>query len=153
MPGSEKHPKRKTMAQAVPPLRYLREFRLQDESPWSEGEKITVSIFEPGDRVDIIGTSKGRGTAGVVKRHGFGGGPKTHGQSDRQRASGSIGATTTPGRIFKGTRMAGRMGNVRITAQNLQVVAVDAQRNLLAVRGSVPGSRNGLVMIRETKKG
>lgn len=147
--GSEKHPRRKVLAEAVPPMRYLREFRLKDESPWHEGQKITVSIFEVGERVDVIGTSKGRGTAGVVKRHGFGGGPKTHGQSDRQRAPGSISATTTPGHVFKGTRMAGRMGNARVTAENLLIVAVDPERNLLAVRGSVPGARNGLVMIRE----
>jgi large subunit ribosomal protein L3 len=153
--GDAKHQDRKTLAEAVPPLRYLREFRLHQEEDdgWREGEKITVSIFEEGDHVDIVGTSKGRGTAGVMKRHGFGGGPRTHGQSDRQRAPGSISATTTPGRVFKGTRMAGRMGNDRITAQNLLVVAVDPERDLLAVRGSVPGGRNGLVMIRAAKKG
>jgi large subunit ribosomal protein L3 len=151
--GDARHPKRKVFAEPVPPLRYLREFRFQeDDDAWSEGQKITVSIFEEGDRVDVIGTSKGRGTAGVVKRHGFGGGSKTHGQSDRQRAPGSVSATTTPGHVFKGTRMAGRMGNDRVTAQNLLVVAVDPERDLLAVRGSVPGGRNGLVVIRETKK-
>lgn len=149
-----KHPQRKSFKEAVPPLRYLREFRLQDngEIAWHEGQKITVSIFTRGDRVDVTGLSKGRGTAGVVKRHGFRGGPKTHGQSDRQRAPGSVGATTTPGHVFKGTRMAGRMGNERVTVQNLEVVAVDPERHLLAVRGSVPGARNGLVIIRETKK-
>lgn len=152
--GDAKHPQRKSFKEAVPPLRYLREFRLQDngEIAWHEGQKITVSIFTRGDRVDVTGLSKGRGTAGVVKRHGFRGGPKTHGQSDRQRAPGSVGATTTPGHVFKGTRMAGRMGNERVTVQNLEVVAVDPERHLLAVRGSVPGARNGLVIIRETKK-
>ncbi len=152
--GDARHPQRKVFKEAVPPLRYLREFRLQDngEIPWHEGQKITVSIFTRGDRVDVTGMSKGRGTAGVVKRHGFRGGPKTHGQSDRQRAPGSVGATTTPGHVFKGTRMAGRMGNERVTVQNLEVVAVDPERHLLAVRGSVPGARNGLVIIRETRK-
>lgn len=152
--GDAQHPQRKLFKEAVPPLRYLREFRLRDEGevPWHEGQKITVSIFARGDRVDVTGMSKGRGTAGVVKRHGFRGGPKTHGQSDRLRAPGSVGATTTPGHVFKGTRMAGRMGNERVTVQNLEVVAVDPERHLLAVRGSVPGARNGLVIIRESRK-
>jgi large subunit ribosomal protein L3 len=102
--------------------------------------------------VDVTGTSKGRGFAGVVKRHGFSGGPKTHGQSDRHRAPGSIGACTTPGRVFKGMRMAGRMGGERVTAQSLEVVLVDPERNLLAVKGSVPGAKNGLLLIRQARK-
>ena len=102
--------------------------------------------------MDVTGTSKGRGFAGVVKRHGFSGGPKTHGQSDRQRAPGSIGACTTPGRVFKGKRMPGRMGGERVTVQSLEVVLVDPERNLLAVRGAVPGAKNGLLMIRQARK-
>jgi len=102
--------------------------------------------------VDVTGISKGKGFAGVVKRHGFGGGPRTHGQSDRQRAPGSIGAGTTPGRVYKGMRMAGRMGNARVTVQNLQVVLVDAERNLLAVKGAVPGAKKGLLVIEEARK-
>ena len=114
---------------------------------------ITVELFAEGDRVDIVGKSKGRGFAGVVKRHGFRGGPKTHGQSDRQRAPGSIGATSTPGRVFKGMRMAGRMGNQRVTSQNLEVVRVDGEHNLIAVKGSVPGPKGGLVLIKPARKG
>jgi large subunit ribosomal protein L3 len=136
----------------LPPLRHLREIRVGDVGQYEEGQKIRVSIFEVGERVDVTGISKGKGFAGVVKRHGFGGGPKTHGQSDRQRAPGSIGAGTTPGRVYKGIRMAGRMGNARVTVQNLQVVLVDPERNLLAVKGAVPGSRNGLLVIKEARK-
>ncbi|RME70814.1 MAG: 50S ribosomal protein L3 [Chloroflexi bacterium] len=136
----------------TPPVRYLREFRVNDVSEYEEGQKIDVSVFEVGDRVDVVGTSKGKGFAGVMKRHGFGGGPKTHGQSDRWRAPGSVGAGSTPGRIFKGTRMAGRMGNERVTVQNLQVVLVDPEKNLLAVKGAVPGAKNGLLIIREARK-
>jgi len=138
----------------LPPLRYLREIRVSeaDLEEYEEGQKISVGIFEAGEKVDVIGISKGRGFAGVVKRHGFRGGPKTRGQSDRHRAPGSIGQTTTPGRVYKGKRMAGRMGNQRVCAQNLEVVLVDPQRNLLAVKGSVPGARNGLLLIREARK-
>jgi len=100
----------------------------------------------------VIGTSKGKGFAGGIKRHHFRGGPKTHGQSDRARAPGSIGATTTPGRVYKGTRMAGHMGDVRVTVQNLKVLEVDADRNLLLVEGSVPGADNGLVFVRKAVK-
>ena len=136
----------------LPPLRYLREIRMSDVSQYEEGQKIRVSIFDVGDRVDVTGISKGKGFAGVVKRHGFGGGPRTHGQSDRQRAPGSIGAGTTPGRVYKGMRMAGRMGNARVTVQNLQVVLVDAERNLLAVKGAVPGAKKGLLVIEQARK-
>jgi large subunit ribosomal protein L3 len=127
----EVKPKRLTKSQLghlgknqLPPLRYLQEIRLSDVGQYEEGQKIRVGIFDVGDRVDVTGISKGRGFAGVVKRHGFRGGPKTHGQSDRHRAPGSIGAGTTPGRVYKGMRMAGRMGNARVTVQNLQVVLV-----------------------------
>jgi len=136
----------------LPPLRYLREFTVVDHSDLSEGQKLDASLFEVGDRVDVIGISKGRGFAGVVKRHGFSGGPKTHGQSDRLRAPGAISAGSTPGRVFKGMRMAGRMGNERVTVHNLEVVLVDPERNLLAVKGAVPGARNGLLIIREVRK-
>jgi large subunit ribosomal protein L3 len=136
----------------LPPLRYLREFRVSDHSDLSEGQKLDASVFEVADRVDVIGISKGRGFAGVVKRHGFSGGPKTHGQSDRWRAPGAISAGSTPGRVFKGLRMAGRMGNKRVTVQNLEVVLVDPERNLLAVKGAVPGARNGLLIIRGVRK-
>lgn len=136
----------------IPPLRYLREFRVTEHDDLNEGQKLDVSLFEAGDRVDVVGISKGRGFAGVVKRHGFGGGPKTHGQSDRWRAPGAISSGSTPGRVFKGLRMAGRMGSDRVTAQNLEVALVDPERNLLAVKGTVPGARGGLLIIREARK-
>lgn len=135
----------------LPPLRHLREIRVR-ELDVEEGECILADVFEVGDWVDIVGNSKGRGFAGVVKRHGFRGGPKTHGQSDRQRAPGSIGACATPGRVWKGLRMAGRMGNKRITASSQRVELVDPERNLLAIRGSVPGANGGLVMIKQARK-
>jgi large subunit ribosomal protein L3 len=134
-------------------LRILREFSADTPDEHSVGEIINVELFQAGQKVDIAGTSKGRGFAGVVKRHGFRGGPKTHGQSDRHRAPGSIGAGTTPGRVWKGQKMAGRMGGKRVTVQNLEVVEVVADKNLLLVRGSVPGARNGLVYIRRAVKG
>jgi large subunit ribosomal protein L3 len=136
----------------LPSLRYLREFRVDDHSDLSEGQKLDASVFEVGDLVDVIGVSKGKGFAGVVKRHGFSGGPRTHGQSDRLRAPGAIGAGSTPGRIIKGLRMAGRMGNDRVTVQNLEIALVDPERNLLAVKGAVPGARDGLLVIRLARK-
>ncbi|MCZ7543999.1 MAG: 50S ribosomal protein L3 [Anaerolineae bacterium] len=135
----------------IPPLRHLREFRTK-ETDVEEGERITVDVFETGERVDVVGVSKGRGFAGGIKRHGFNRQPKTHGQSDRERAHGSVGATSTPGRVFKGSRMAGHMGSERVTSQNLEVVVVDPERNLLAVRGSVPGAKGGIVMIKAARK-
>ncbi len=155
----EVEPKRLTKGQLghlrrgnIPPLRYLREIRISEKDEYEEGQKITVSIFDVGDRVDVVGISKGRGFAGTVKRHGFHRQPKTHGQSDRQRAPGAIGSTTKPGRVYKGKRMGGHMGNVQVSAQNLQVVLVDPERNLLAVKGAVPGARGGLVVIKEARK-
>lgn len=136
----------------VPPLRYLREFRVSDHEGLEVGQVIKADIFEVGDLVDVAGTSKGKGFAGVVKRHSFAGGVKTHGQSDRHRAPGSIGAGTTPGRVFKGSRMAGRMGGDRVTISNLEVMVVDPERNLLAVKGSIPGAKNGLVLVKEARK-
>jgi large subunit ribosomal protein L3 len=136
----------------LPPLRYLREVRVKDVRGYQAGQEFDASLFSVGDLVDVTGISKGKGFAGVMKRHGFRGGPATHGQSDRARAPGSIGGTTTPGRVFKGKRMAGRMGNERVTIQNLKVVLVDPGRNLLGVRGSLPGNRGGLVMVRKAVK-
>jgi large subunit ribosomal protein L3 len=136
----------------LPPLRYLREFRTKKDTEVNKGDQVTVEVFEVGDHVDITGTSKGRGFAGVVKRHGFSGGPKTHGQSDRQRAPGSIGATSGTARVFKGKRMPGHMGNRRVTSQNLRIVLVDEERNLIGVRGAVPGPKGGLLVIKEAHK-
>ena len=136
----------------LPPLRYLREFRVREAGSLKNGDKITVEAFAIGDRVDVVGTSKGRGFQGGVKRYGFRGGPKTHGQSDRQRAPGSHGATSTPGRVFKGSRGPGHMGNERVSSQNLRVEFVDLERNLLGVKGSVPGPRGGLVVVKEARK-
>ncbi|MCL4459406.1 MAG: 50S ribosomal protein L3 [Chloroflexi bacterium] len=133
-------------------LRHLREIKAKDIEPLQIGQKIDVGIFKAGELVDITGISKGKGFAGVVKRHHFAGGPKTHGQSDRHRAPGSIGATTTPGRVLKGTRMAGRMGHRRVTVQNLQVVQADPERNLLLVKGAVPGARNSLLLVKRARK-
>ena len=136
----------------APPLKYLREFRVRNLGDLQEGEQVTVQVFEVGDRVDIVGTSKGRGFAGAIKRHGFHRGPKTHGQSDRERAPGSLGAGSTPGRTFKGRRGPGHMGSVRVSSQNLRIDLVDLERNLLGVRGSVPGPKGGLVMVKEVRK-
>lgn len=138
----------------LPALRHLREFRMVENAGLAveEGQEIKVDIFEQGELVDVIGTSKGRGHAGTIKRHGFARGPKTHGQSDRMRSPGSIGMCATPGRTLKGKKMAGRMGNDRVTVQNLPLVVVDAANNLLAVKGSVPGAKGSIVMIRPAIK-
>lgn len=135
-----------------PPVRYLREIRTDDADQYELGQVIDVSLFGPGDLVDVMGISKGKGFAGAMKRHGFKGGPATHGQSDRQRAVGSIGSGTTPGRVWKGMRGPGHMGNKRVTMLNLEVVKVDPERNLLAVKGAIPGPKNGLVLIRNAVK-
>jgi large subunit ribosomal protein L3 len=135
----------------LPPLRFLREFLAKD-TELAEGEKLDVSLFTVGDLVDVIGTSKGKGFQGGVKRYHFHGGPKTHGQSDRNRAPGSRGSGTTPGRVYKGARGPGHMGNRRVTTQNLRVVLVDAERNLLGVRGAVPGAKGGVLLINEARK-
>jgi len=134
-------------------FRHLREFRVADTEGTQTGDKVDASLFEAGDLVDITGVSKGKGFAGVVKRHGFAGGPKTHGQSDRHRAPGSIGATTSPGRVLKGMRMAGHMGNKRVTVRRLEVLEADPSRNRLVVKGAVPGSVNGLLLIRKSGEG
>jgi large subunit ribosomal protein L3 len=132
--------------------RTLREVGADDVSEFTVGQVIKADAFAEGDLIDVIGTSKGRGFQGGVKRHGFKGGPRTHGQSDRLRAPGSIGSSATPGRVFKGLRMAGRMGNDRVTVQNLKVLRVDAERNLLLVEGSVPGSNQGTVLVQRAVK-
>ena len=136
----------------VPTVRRLRELRYASAPDLSLGDVIKADIFTDADMVDVVGISKGKGFAGAVKRHGFAGGPKTHGQSDRHRATGSRGAGTTPGHTFPGTKAPGQMGNHRVTIQNLKVALVDAERNLLAVRGSVPGPRGSLVFVREAVK-
>ncbi len=131
----------------VQPLRYLREFRVPIHS-YQVGDVLTVELFSPGDRVKVSGTSKGRGFQGVVKRHGFAGvGMATHGQHNRERAPGSIGSSSFPSRVFKGLRMAGRMGNRRVTIRNLEVLKVIPEHNLLLLKGAVPGPVNGLVEI------
>lgn len=132
-------------------FKHLREFRVEDTSSIELGHQVDVGLFQPGDRVDVSGLSKGKGFAGTVKRHHFSGGPKTHGQSDRHRAPGSIGSGTTPGRVLKGLKMAGHMGNQKVTVRHLEVVKVDPDRNLLLVKGAVPGARNGLLEIRKAK--
>jgi len=133
-------------------LKYLREFRVDETEDIEVGQKVDAGLFQAGDLVDITGLSKGKGFAGVVKRHHFAGGPKTHGQSDRHRAPGSIGATTSPGRVLKGMRMAGHMGNRRVTVCNLEVIEADPGRNLLLIKGAVPGGKNGLLMIRKSTR-
>ena len=133
-------------------FKYLREFRVDDTEAIEVGNRVDVSLFQEGDLVDVTGVSKSKGFAGVVKRHHFAGGPKTHGQSDQHRHAGSIGATTSPGRVFKGMRMAGHMGNDRITVQNLEVIEADPERNLLIIKGAVPGSKNGLLLIKKSSK-
>ena len=133
-------------------FRYLKEIRVINTKDISVGDKVDVGLFKMGDMVDITGISKGRGFAGVVKRHGFAGGPKTHGQSDRHRAAGSIGAGSSPGRVLKGTKMAGHMGCDKVTVAKLEVIGADPEKNLLMIKGAVPGCRNGLLMIRKSGK-
>lgn len=154
----ETHPKRLTggelghlKAASLLPLRVLREFRAKTPDV-SVGDVLKVDVFAPGERVDVIGTSKGKGFAGGVKRYHFAGGPKTHGQSDRHRAPGSNSSGTTPGRVYKGSRRPGHMGSDRVTVQSLKVVLVDAERNLIGVHGAVPGPKGGLVVINEARK-
>jgi large subunit ribosomal protein L3 len=137
--------------QGLENVRYLREFRSDDISSVKRGDKVDIGFLKHGDLVNVTGFSKGRGFAGVVKRHHFAGGPKTHGQTDRHRAPGSIGATTFPGRVLKGKRMAGHMGNRRVTVRNLEVVQADPERNLLLVKGTVPGANGGLLVIEKVR--
>jgi large subunit ribosomal protein L3 len=139
--------------QGLDKVRYLSEFRTEDISSVKRGEKVDIGFLKPGDLVDISGFSKGKGFAGVVKRHHFAGGPKTHGQTDRHRAPGSIGATTFPGRVLKGKRMAGHMGHRKVTVRNLEVIQVDLNRNLLLLKGAVPGANGGQLIIKKVVKG
>ena len=134
------------------PQRILKEFRVDDPDAFELGKTVEVGMFEEGDLVKVTGRSKGKGFAGVIKRHGFRDGPKTHGQSNRLRSPGSIGASSSPSRVWKGQRMAGRMGNERKTVRNLKVFQVDAERNLLIIKGAVPGPRNGIVWITKCAK-
>jgi large subunit ribosomal protein L3 len=136
-------------------VRYLREFKTDPDfigiSSVKRGDKVDVGFLKHGDLINVTGLSKGRGFAGVVKRYHFAGGPKTHGQTDRHRAPGSIGATTFPGRVFKGKRMAGHMGNRRVTARNLEVIQADPERNLLLVKGAIPGANGELLVIEKVR--
>lgn len=136
----------------VLPKRVLREFRVETASPLKPGDEIRSDIFKAGDRVDVSGTSKGKGFAGVQKRHGFRGGPGTHG-SNFHRAPGSIGQSAYPSKVIRGKRMPGRMGNASATTQNLEVIEVDPEKNLLVVRGCVPGAKGGLVVVKHSVKG
>lgn len=157
--GQEKRPKQTLLGRArkigidIPP-KFLKEVRIKEEKDIIQvGQTVKVEdVFKPGDIVKISGVSKGKGFAGVVKRWGFAGGPKTHGQSDRERAPGSIGATTTPGRVFKGKKMAGRTGGDKVTVRGLKVIEVTPDRNLLIVKGSVPGPKNTLLLIQKMKE-
>src|SRR5918997_5450795 len=137
----------------VTPRRHLVELRTADASDYEVGQEVTAEVFTAGAVVDVVGTSKGKGTAGVMKRHGFKGLGASHGTQRKHRSPGSIGGCATPGRGFKGLRMAGRMGNARVTTQNLTVHAVDAERGLILVKGAVPGPRGGLVLVRTAAKG
>ncbi|MFC5142800.1 50S ribosomal protein L3 [Actinomycetospora rhizophila] len=136
----------------VTPRRHLAELRTSDASDYEVGQEVTAEAFSAGNVVDVSGTSKGKGTAGVMKRHGFGGLGASHGTQRKHRSPGSIGGCATPARVFKGTRMAGRMGNVKTTTQNLTVHGVDADAGLLLIRGAVPGPRGGLVLVTSAAK-
>jgi large subunit ribosomal protein L3 len=137
----------------VTPRRHLVELRTADAAEYSVGQEITADVFDAGAKVDVVGTSKGKGTAGVMKRHGFGGLGASHGTQRKHRSPGSIGGCATPGRVFKGLRMAGRMGNARVTTQNLTVHRVDPDNGLLLIKGAVPGPRGGLVLVKTAAKG
>jgi large subunit ribosomal protein L3 len=137
----------------VTPRRHLVELRTADAGEYTVGQEITAEVFDAGTVVDVVGTSKGKGTAGVMKRHGFGGLGASHGTQRKHRSPGSIGGCATPGRVFKGVRMAGRMGNARVTTQNLTVHRVDADNGLLLIKGAVPGPRGGLLLVKTAAKG
>jgi large subunit ribosomal protein L3 len=136
----------------VTPRRHLVELRTDDAAEYSLGQEVTAEVFEAGARIDVVGTSKGKGTAGVMKRHNFKGLGSSHGTQRKHRSPGSIGACATPGRVFKGVRMAGRMGNARVTVQNLTVHAVDAEKGLLLIKGAVPGPNGGVVLVKTAAK-
>ncbi|APH00592.1 50S ribosomal protein L3 [Janibacter indicus] len=153
-PRKVSQPKSGHFAKAgVTPRRHLVELRTADASEYSLGQEVTVELFESGQAIDVTGTTKGKGFAGVMKRHGFAGVSASHGAHRNHRKPGSIGGCATPGRVFKGMRMAGRMGGVRQTTQNLTIHAVDADKGLLLVKGAVPGPRGGVVLVRTAVKG
>jgi large subunit ribosomal protein L3 len=137
----------------VEPRRHLVELRTADAADYRPGQELKADVFAPGDRLDVVGVSKGKGTAGVMKRHGFAGLGASHGTERKHRSPGSVGGASTPARIFKGMRMSGHMGHERVTVLNLEVVKVDPDRNLVLVRGAVPGPKGGLVMLRSSVKG
>lgn len=136
----------------VTPRRHLVELRTVDAGEYEVGQELTAEVFEAGAMVDVVGTTKGKGTAGVMKRHGFKGLSSSHGTQRKHRSPGSIGACATPGRVFKGVRMSGRMGNERVTTQNLTVHRVDADAGLLLIKGAVPGAKGGLVLVKSAVK-
>ncbi len=137
----------------VSPRRHLVELRTDDAAEYALGQEVTAEVFEVGQRIDVVGTSKGKGTAGVMKRHNFRGLGAAHGTQRKHRSPGSIGACATPGRVFKGVRMAGRMGNARVTVQNLTVHAIDAEKGLLLIKGAIPGPTGGVVLVKTAAKG
>ena len=137
----------------VTPRRHLVELRTDDAGDYTLGQEITAELFESGQIVDVVATSKGKGTAGVMKRHGFHGVSASHGSHRNHRKPGSIGGASTPGRVFKGIKMAGRMGHARTTTQNLTVHAVDTDRGLLLIKGAIPGPKGGIVLVRTAAKG
>jgi large subunit ribosomal protein L3 len=140
-------------AAGVTPRRHLVELRTADAEDYEVGQEVTAEVFTAGAVVDVVGTSKGKGTAGVMKRHGFAGLGASHGTQRKHRSPGSIGGCATPSRVFKGTRMAGRMGNVRVTTQNLTVHRVDPESGLLLIKGALPGPKGGLVLVKTAAKG
>jgi large subunit ribosomal protein L3 len=150
--GRAKTEKKGRGKKTTPKFKYMRELKIDASQKVEPGQKIDVSLFKAGDLIDVTGISRGKGFAGGVKRHHFKGGPKTHGQSDRWRAPGSVGSNTSPGRVLKGLRMAGHMGSQQVTTSNLEVVQTDPARNLLLVKGAVPGMTNGLLLIRKSRR-
>jgi len=140
-------------AAGITPRRHLVELRTADAADYEVGQEVTAEVFAAGAVVDVVGTSKGKGTAGVMKRHGFSGLGASHGTQRKHRSPGSIGGCATPSRVFKGTRMAGRMGNVRVTTQNLTVHRVDAESGLLLIKGALPGPKGGLLLVKTAAKG
>ncbi|CBT76571.1 MULTISPECIES: 50S ribosomal protein L3 [Micrococcaceae] len=140
-------------AAGVTPRRHLVELRTADAAEYTAGQELSVEVFEAGQKVDVVGTSKGKGFAGVMKRHNFHGVGASHGAHKNHRKPGSIGGASTPGRVFRGQKMAGRMGAERVTTQNLTIHAIDAEKNLLLIKGAVPGARGRVVLVRNAVKG
>ena len=140
-------------AAGVTPRRHLVELRTADAAEYAAGQELSVELFEAGQKVDVVGTSKGKGFAGTMKRHNFAGVSASHGAHKNHRKPGSIGGASTPGRVFRGQKMAGRMGAERVTTQNLTIHAIDAEKNLLLIKGAVPGARGRVVLVRTAVKG